>query len=180
MHAKRLHMLIICLTAMVLASLWVGFNLGKGGIEKVNQLQKIQALSSNASLVPSQLKQQEAHLASLEQQADSIEQKREALGNPIAFASYLEAVCRKHEVRLVTMPGMHHTAETQANRKEERFSLQGDFHKILRLLFQVEQKDQLGSVTRTSFTLQQVRAGHHKRQLLIADVVMERPVTKSD
>ena len=90
------------------------------------------------------------------------------------FLDYMEILCRKHEVRLLSLPQERVDTLDRYQIATIRFKLEGSFHGLARMIHQLEQQDRVASVSHCVLRQEQVREMEEKRTILVAEIEVNR------
>jgi hypothetical protein len=104
----------------------------------------------------------------------AIQQSKVELKGHAALMSYIEEQAASRALRMVSLPKEMVLSQGGYGIAQIRFKLEGMFHDILDLLYQIEQRDRVGSIAYVNLGLEQVRGREESSQLLIAEIHLNR------
>lgn len=141
------------------------------------QYAQYEGLSQQAARLqnaPTILQQQSQTLVGLDKQVAHFQSVGPMVQSHPDFVRYLEGLCRQHTVNIVALPIEQEQTSEGYRLLEERFSLQGNFHQVLRVLHQLEQRDRMGQIQHLAFERKALRLQQGPRWILVADVILHR------
>jgi hypothetical protein len=123
---------------------------------------------------PAIILQQQAELEVLARQAAQLGSQAQPLPTHVDFVSYLSELAEEEDVTLVTLPTERREMLQGYPIAEINFSLSGSFQDILRVIYQIEKTDKVGTLSRCKLEKQLVQTGLERKAFLIAEVEMRR------
>lgn len=138
------------------------------------RLSRSNQLVERIEMAPTILSQQDQQLTRLAKQVDRFQEQQLQLSDHLAFVEYLEALCRKHKLKLVSIPREAKQEVDGFSLVEERFSLEGGIHDLLRVLHQIEQIDRVGSIDQLSLQRTALSLFNKRQNVLVGTVRLYR------
>lgn len=114
---------------------------------------------------------------SLQQLGEAIGQIQKAsvnLDGHAAMMTYLEQQSAERDLRMVSLPRESLLSQGGFGIAKISFKVEGMFHDILALLFQIEQVDRVGSVAHVHIGLEQIRGRVQDGKMLMAAIELNR------
>lgn len=119
---------------------------------------------------------QQISLKQLEQQLLQLKPNRVEIHSHNHFVQYAESICATHEVKLVSLPVEEVSLQGEYRVARISFSLEGAFHNLIQVLYEIEQQDRVASIQHLHVRTEEIRQSAQKKRFLIVDVVMNRLV----
>lgn len=177
MKAQMSKMALIGLCLLLLMSTLNSLSQGRKLYTSIQQWQGLQPIWEQVKQAPELLR---AHKISLGSLHDNISQQKSIINaeDPLALVAYLEAQCQAKNLKITRLPEAANENEAGFQVQSTQFSLEGSFSDILSVIYQIEQKDQLGQLTQVQLETQYVRQNGQKKRFLLAHITLQklRPV----
>ena len=90
------------------------------------------------------------------------------------FVGYLEDVCQQQGVKIISHPQESSEQVADFSLADERFSLQGKLPALLKVIYQLEYQDRVGTIVYSSLVRELVGFGGSRKQLLLAHIQLKR------
>lgn len=116
-----------------------------------------------------ELKQLEKVSAGLE-----IGDKSLDLSNSVDFGLYLQGLCKKYKLRLISLPKEKEEIVSGYKALESNFSLEGKLSDLLSLTYELEHSTRIGSITGLSLKKEILRVSGKKQKVLTASLTLKR------
>lgn len=169
--------IILSIGSIIVLLLGVGvFNMGTQTYATWKQYQHSEQQLSDIHHAPQVLAQQEIRLNTLRKQAGSLQSETISVNDLVDLAQYLDKLCERYHVRLVTLPrtfGGKPSSE-QVSVTTNTFSLEGDIEALLQAIYQIEQLDRVGVVSRLMLETNSYFERGKEQHELIADIRLQR------
>ena len=120
------------------------------------------------------LRKQQLLLQKLSFSARELGGKTLEVDSHLTFGTYLDSLCRKHGLTIVSLPQESLENTGSFTISSERFHLSGRFHDIVQVLYQLEYEDRIGSIGTSQLKTQTIRNGRNKQTILLADIELKR------
>ncbi|MEL7535195.1 MAG: hypothetical protein AAFN10_28105, partial [Bacteroidota bacterium] len=143
------------------------------------KLDRSNTLVQRIESAPMILRQQDQQLDRLAKQVSQFQSTQQDISSHIAFVEYLEEICRQHKVKIVSLPREATQLVEGYSLVEERFSLEGGIHDILKVLHQIEQQDRVGSIAYLSLQRTSLSLFSKRQNVLVGSVALYRLHTQS-
>jgi hypothetical protein len=172
---KRLTALLVLLG---LTALLVGIYAKQtfGILGELKSLNQKKPLIDNA---PADLKLYEARLAAMDGEIRNLRSRNITISSHSAFIDYAQTLCDSFSVRLVSLPVETRNQLQEYEVASIQFSIEGNYHDILRFIYQMEQKDKIASVEKLELVAEEVRLNEQKVHLLVARFRVNRLLQNS-
>lgn len=174
--AKRLRYILILMGVAFLITLLYGQQV-LGIYDRIDELEQKTSVIEDADLeiVNRQVRLKELSTNIRAQQAAGVE-----LSGHADFLRYTESACSQLGLKMVALP-----LETVEDLDGYRvahidFSVEGMFHDILSLVYQMEYTDQVGSMTQVNLEHKSIRVRNRKREVLIASIRINRLLKRNN
>jgi hypothetical protein len=120
----------------------------------------------------------QVRLKELSDRINRLQFSGQILTSHVALMQYIETQCDMNHLVMIQLP--KETLEDIEGYEIAHvdFSVQGNFHDIVALLYQLEAKDKIGSIAKADLELKTMRMSDDRRQLLIATIRLNRLVQK--
>lgn len=136
--------------------------------------QRAQERRQQAERVGYVIEQQQKQLGSLKDQAEQLQAQGLQLNDQVAFSNYLERVCKEANVQIISLPLSQIEQIDGYKLSEERFSLKGSLSALLKVMYRLENKDRIGTLTYSRFEKKTIRRKGKEEHLLLVDLVLKR------
>lgn len=166
-------MALIGLCLLLVMSTINSLSQGQKLYDTFQQWNNIQTPWNRAYQAPEQIK---AHQASLAQIQIALKHQSPAINfkDPLALVQYLENQCQGKALRIMRLPEASQENESGFKIHRTQFSLEGSLAEILKLLYQIEQKDQLGQLSQVQLETHYNRKNGQKHRFLLAHITLEK------
>lgn len=165
---------VIILSALCLISLISLVRIGNHSWEQWSHFQQLDARMDTLRGADTLLMNQTLRLKQLALAAKHMGSNQPNVDSHLAFGSYLDSICDLHEITIVALPQEQSEQVGMYAVSSERFRISGGFHDLLHVLYTLEYKDQIGSLSYTSLQTQTLRHGRNKQTILLAEVELKR------
>lgn len=95
------------------------------------------------------------------------------------FVSYLSQQCENQAVKLISLPMLSTQVQAGMTTEKEAFSLSGGLLSMLKVLHQIEARDQLGRLVSIHFETRRIRRNGGRVMVLVGEGVLERGMNQS-
>ncbi|MFK7921316.1 MAG: hypothetical protein AB8H47_05140 [Bacteroidia bacterium] len=173
MKAQMSKMALVGLCLLLLMSTINSLSQGQKLFTSMQQWQGLQPIWEQVKQAPELL---QAHKISLENLHDDLSQQKSIINieDPLALVSYLESQCQTKNLKITRLPEAANENQAGFQVQSTQFSLEGSFSDILSLIYQIEQKDQLGQLTQVQLETQYFRQNGQKKRFLLAHITLQK------
>lgn len=140
----------------------------------IEQLKHKTAIIEDADL---QIVNRQVRLKELSDKIRNMQNRGVELNSHVALMQYIETACLERDLLLIQLPQAHIEDLDGYQVSHVQFSIEGMFHDILRLIYQIESKDRIGSIAKADLELKNMRIGDDRAQMLVATIHLNRLVT---
>lgn len=167
---KRLKVILGLIGFVLVLSLLYGVQV-KGIFERVEELKAKTRVVDDADLA---IVNRQVRLKELNAQINQLQEFGVRLQSHADLVAYVEKSCHERGLTLVRLPleSMEDVEGVQIARID--LSVEGMFHDILGLIYQLEYKDQVGSVARVALEKRKLRVRGERKEMLVAEIQMYR------
>lgn len=167
---KRLKFILGLIGFVLLVSVLYAFQV-KGIFERVDELQTKTRIVEDADLA---IVNRQVRLKELTDEIGALQKFGVRLNSHAEFIQYMEEACQELGLTLVQLPleTMEDVDGYQIARID--FSVEGMFHDILSLVYQLEQKDRVGSVDRVQLERRNIRVRNERKEMLVGEIRINR------
>lgn len=101
-------------------------------------------------------------------------QKRSPIQTHLDFVTYLEELSQEENCRTLAIPIEEIIHKASYSLSIERFSLEANLHKLLKVVHRLEVEDQIGSLNFMDLKKRKVQIGNKKKEILLAELELQR------
>lgn len=167
---KRLYVILGLIGFVFLISLLYGVQV-LGIYDKVNELEQKTALIEDADL---EIVNRQVRLKELGAEISQLQSTGLKISSHAGFMDYVEKQCAELDLQLFVLP-RESVEKLEGYRVAEiEFAVEGMYHDILNLMYQMEFKDRVGSVSYVRMERKSVRIRNTRKDILLATIRINR------
>jgi hypothetical protein len=138
---------------------------------KIDELQAKTAVIEDADL---QIVNRQVRLKQLSDNIRGAQSQDSLVGSHVQLMQYIEAFCDQNRLRLIQLPREQIQDIQGYQIAAIDFSVQGGYHDILALIYQMEAMDHIGTIAKADIELKTIRIDNAREQMLVASLRLNR------
>lgn len=142
-----------------------------GIYDKIDELQAKTAVIVDADM---EIVNRQVQLKQLSDRIRGAQSRDSLVGTHVQLMQYIERFCDQNQLRLIQLPKENIQDIEGYEIAAIDFSVQGGFHNIIRLIYQLEAKDKIGTIAKADLELKTIRTDSDRQQLLVATLRLNR------
>jgi Tfp pilus assembly protein PilO len=138
---------------------------------------KISTLEQKTSMVATADRQLQVHqemLNALDSRILQVQQVHVQIESHVQFLDYMENLCKKHELRLLSLPQERVDTLDRYQIASIRFKLEGSYHHLTQMIYELEQVDRVASLSHCELRQETIREMENKKTILVAEIEVNR------
>lgn len=167
---KRMYILLGLLLITVLVTLAYV----KRTTDLFSSIRNLEARTALAERSDRELEVSRDMLSALDHRIMEVQQVHVEIESHVQFLEYMENLCSKHELRLLSLPQERVDTMDRYQIASIRFRLEGSYHNLIAMIYQLEHVDRAASVNRCDLHQEQIREMENKKTILVGDLEVNR------
>ena len=143
-----------------------------------SQASALEKRLEEASLAHSLISSERLKVEKLDSEIQQLQAREVRIGSHVEFLEYTESLCEQLDLRLIDLPTEEIETLDGYRLAHIRLRLSGNFHDLLRFLYQIEQKDRSASVAHCAFKMQSIRFASGRKEVLTLSAKLNRLIDK--